>query len=421
MIAPVELAQFSRVRMGAIATVSFNISIGCILGTFGVLMPALEQRLGVGRETSSLGIPAILVAVALTSPIIGALVEKVSLRLLMSLGAVMMTAGYILLALTTNTYIFLLAYLLLIGPSMALNASIVPPILVTRWFDRGRGRALGFMNMPILAIVAAPLIALVLTRYGLSAAYLVLAALGAVLFVVTLGVVDSPAKSGRVDGYTSGTPGGDRISAGAIVRGKGFWLLIGSYEVLMTAASVHSAQLVPIAVGWGIDAPHAATLVSFSSIGAMVGSVAWGWLAERIGGTRTLVLLCLNGGLWWALLLTQPPYMGLAFLSTMLGFSGGPIVPVVSMAVAQVLGQASLGRALGLANLANLPFAVLGVPVVALVYVQSGSYRDAIIGICFFSMLGALCAFSLRARKIKQLEPAPMDKTALSNSDVLLK
>ena len=76
-------------RMAAIAFLSYNLTIGCIFGSYSVMMGPIEVKLGLTRDVSSLGIPLILLAIALSAPVVGILVGKVSIRLLMMLGALL--------------------------------------------------------------------------------------------------------------------------------------------------------------------------------------------------------------------------------------------------------------------------------------------------------------------------------------------
>jgi hypothetical protein len=82
----------------------------------------------------------------------------------------------------------------------------------------------------------------------------------------------------------------------------------------------------------------------------------------------------------------------LALLATLMGLCGAGVGAVASMALSQRFGQASFGRAFGLSNLMNLPFMVLGVPVAGHIYVRTGSYTAAVMGVVGVFLLGGLSA-----------------------------
>ena len=127
----------------------------------------------------------------------------------------------------------------------------------------------------------------------------------------------------------------------------------------------------------------------------MIGSPVWGWIAERLGGARVLALLCAIAVVGWMAMLLKPPFPALALLSAVMSFASGAVVPVVSLTLVQTFGQANFGRAFGLANLISLPCSIVGVPIVGIVYVQTGSYYAAMFGLAVLALLGLLGALQL--------------------------
>jgi MFS family permease len=388
-------------RMAGFAFLMHNLMIGCVFGSYGLLIPAIEAKLHLSRDVSSLGIPLVMIMIALGAPLVGSLMGRFSLRWLMLTGALLMTAGFAVLAAGASVFTFLLAYALLIGPAMSLNSTMIPTTLVTRWFDAGRGRALGFVNMPLLAAFMPPLLALVMAHHGLSAVYALMAGMGALLLIVALFVVDHPPDAAPVLGASSAAAAREGgMSNRELLRSGLFWAIVAAFAALAMSASVMSAHVVPLAMGWGIDATRAATLLSFSSIGGMAGAFVWGWIAERLGGAKVLGLLCLCGAALWLLLLLQPSYGLLAAIAALMGFTTGPVVPVSSLALSQLFGRESFARAFGLCNLLNLPALVAGVPIAAHIYVTTGSYAGAMLLMAALGVLGMVCALLSGKRRL---------------------
>jgi MFS family permease len=153
---------------------------------------------------------------------------------------------------------------------------------------------------------------------------------------------------------------------------------------------VAAAHLVPMTRDWGLDPTRAASLSTASFVGAMAGTLIFGWVTERIGGARAIGLACLNSGILWAFMLLRPPYIMLLPMATLLGIHAGAVVPAFSMALSQYFGQQTFGRALGLGHLMGLPLNFLAVPIAAHVYTLTGSYARAILGLSGFLLLIAL-------------------------------
>jgi MFS family permease len=400
-------------RMASFGFVTHNVMVGTVFGSYGVLLTAVEAKMHVTRDVSSLGIPLVMFAIALGAPVVGWLLGRFPLRLLMATGALLIICGFALLSVAQSVPLFLVAYAVLLGPAMSLNATFIPTTLVTRWFDAQRGRALGFVNMPLLAALMPPLLAYVMTRHGLSATYAVMAALGGLLLLVSFFVIDRPPADKPADdqAHAAATAGDSDIGNARLLRSGAFWGIVAAFAALAMSASVMSAHVVPLAMGWGISATSAAALLSFSSIAAMFGSGVWGVIAERLGGARVLGILCLCSAGLWLILLLHPAYMFLAVISALMGFTSGAMVPVSSLALSQLFGRENFARAYGLCNLLNLPALVLGVPVAAHIYVATGSYSGAMMLMAALGTLGMICAllssrFGGAADRALQREPA---------------
>jgi MFS family permease len=140
------------VRMGAIAWLSHNVIIGSIFGSAGVLLIPLQDRLHVSRGLASVGVPMVIVGSAILASVAGVLAARYSLRRLMALAGVLMFLAWLMLAFAQSYWLFLLSYALL-GPAMAIGGSVLPPTLVTRWFQRHRGLAIGIVHLPIVITI----------------------------------------------------------------------------------------------------------------------------------------------------------------------------------------------------------------------------------------------------------------------------
>jgi MFS family permease len=394
-------------RMCAIAFLSYNLTLGCMYGAFGVLLDAVETKLHVTRDLSSLGFPLAMLGISLTAPFAGVLAERVSIRLLMMLGALMNCAGYLVLAFSPSIFPDLFAYAVLIGPGLCFTASIIPSALVTRWYSVNRGRALGLASSTLL-LAFIPLIAtVVLRRFGLSATYAMMAAAMVALLVPLFFVIDFPSNATSTQTSTDQETGAKttvapEISVAQLLKSGRLWFLSLAAAAVTTGASILGAHFVPMVKDWNIDATRAATLLTASSLAGMVGPVVVGWLADRVGGAGALALLCIVSAIMWSIMLLQPPFIALIPVVGLLGLLGAAVVPAFGMALSQQYGAATFGRAYGLGFLLQLPFNLLGVPIAARVYMGTHSYALAVMGLVAFFVLGAL--FAASARMIK---PAP--------------
>jgi MFS family permease len=382
--------------MAAIAFLHYNLTLACVWGSFSVLLSAVETRLGVGRELSTMAVPLLNLATALLAPMVGGLAVRFSLRPVMITGAAFGVAGFALLALTHSYPLYLFAYGGLLGPAMAIGV-VMPPTLVTRWHRVNRGRTLGFVTIPV-AVAAMPLLAnWMLQAHGATMTFGMLAAVAAIPLIANLFIAEPPAEpeAAQADGQGHAHGAASPAEAGGagmarILRTPRFWALTAAFMASAAASIVLTAHMVPMARTWGFSATLAATLLSIQSFAGMAGTVAFGWVADRLGGARAFALLAFDSALLLVLLLLHPPFPFTAVLIALIGLHGAGAVPVMSAALSEAFGAESFSRAYGLANLVNLPVSVVCVPAAALAYARTGSYSGAIMAIAALLALASL-------------------------------
>ena len=395
------------VRMAAIAFINQNITVACIWGSFSVLLGAVEARLGVGRELSTLAVPAVNLATAALAPVAGVLAVRYSLRSLMLWGTALSVSGFAVLAFTASYPLYLAAFGLLLGPGMAVGA-VLPATLVTRWYKVNRGRALGIVCAPIV-IALVPLVSTwMLQSHGLSAAYATLGALSMVSLIANFFIIDHPpmtdSAATATDTNAARGPAAGAMTMARLLRSPLFWALMLAYIASITGSIVITSQMVPVAQSWGMSATRAATLISIQSFAGIAGTVMFGWIADRLGGVLALAILVFNAAVLWALLLFQPTFAAALVIVGLIGVHGAGAIPVLSVALSESFGRESFSRAYGLVNLVNLPFAVVSVPAAAMVYARTGSYAGAILGQACFLALGSLVVMIARRGRAKGAE-----------------
>jgi MFS family permease len=387
--------------MAVIAFLSFNLSMGCMFGPFGVLITPIEHRLGVTREISTLAVPLVTFAISLLAPFAGILASRLSLRLLMIAGSLLMAAGFAILAVAHSVALFLGAYALLVGPGLCICGVVAPSTLVTRWFQVNRGRALGLATTPAL-MAATPLLAtFVLRDLGLAAAYWLLAALMLICLAASFLAVDYPAQHQAAQTPDPSDENQEsETQAPQVLRDSRFWRLALAAGMYNAVIVMFSTQLVPFATGLGIDPTKAALLLTAYLVGTLIGTPLVGWSADKLGGARMIGLLCVSLGVWQALLVLQPSYASLALLSGLVGLQGSAMPSCLGLALSQQLGESSFAKAYGASTLVGLPFAVLGVPIASGIYVHAGSYAGAFLVATIILALGALLALSVRQSRV---------------------
>jgi len=399
--------------MAAIAFLHYNLTLACTWGSFSVLLSAVEARLAVGRELSTLAIPLLNLATALLAAIVGGLAGRFSLRLVMMVGAALNLAGFVPLAFTHSYPLYLFAFGGLIGPAMAIGV-VMAPTLVTRWHQVNRGRTLGIVTTPVVVAIVPLVTTWMLQAHGVTATYALLAALAAIPLIADAFIAEPPADTAAAaaaNGHgaaSAAAAGADAGSMAQLLRAPRFWAFALAFMACAAGSIVLTAHMVPLARSWGYSATLAATLLSVQSFAGMAGTVAFGWIADRLGGARTFALLVFDIALLWLLLLLRLPFPLAVVLIAIIGLHGAGAVPVMSAALSEGFGAERFSRAYGLANLVNLPVSVACVPAAALVYARTGSYAGAIVAVSAFTMIACLLVLTAggaRAAAARRTKP----------------
>jgi MFS family permease len=387
-------------------------TVACLYGPFTVLLSAVEARTGAARDLSSLGMLLVSVSSALLAPVAGRVANRLSLRLLAVVGAMLGSLGYALMALVPNVYAYLAAYGLLIGPGMSLSGMIVPSMLVTRWYRRDRGRALGILHMPLLSLVSPLAVTFLLKSFGAGAAYFFLAGLMAVNLLLAPFLLDRPPGGAPAEPENAGVgehPTASRHSLGQIAGVPAFWALSLATAAVIASGSTITTHLVPMVRQWGVTDTQAASLVSIGALAGAAGAYIFGWLADKLGGARALALCCFDTAVLCAVLLLQPGYLVLAPVLALLGLHLAGAVPVFTLALSKAFGPNAFGAAFGLGSFVFMALSPIMAPVAGAIFVRLGSYAPALIVLIvllFVGMALAIAGSGAIARRTMLVRPS---------------
>jgi len=365
--------------------------VGCLMGSFSVMLASVESRMGVTRaESSSVG-ALVLFGSALMGAVVGPIMGRYSLRPLMFFGAALMVTGFLTLAFTTSYPLYIACYLLLFGPSMAIAGSVGPATLVTRWFSRNRGLALGLVHLSLVVAVVPLLATWILKNYGAQATYLTMGVLvGAILFPATLMIRDYPPGAGA-QANGAAVPAADvpaSLTVPQILKNPAFWAIATVAGLIITNIMMLTFNMIQIAGSHGITGYPAALLQATMSFSGMAGSIIFGWVADRIGGGRGVALIALNSAILLMLLQMDLPYPARMVVTGLLGLHGAGMIPNVSRALAHCFGPGSFSRAFGMQSALSVPFTAVGIWAMGASFDKTHSYDTALTGVAIMMVIG---------------------------------
>lgn len=375
---------FAGWRMVAIAFLAQNTALMMATSAFGTVMVTMQEELGTTRALASAPLAVLLLSLGLLSPLIGNMLNRAPLRLVMAAGAILNLIGYLLVAYATTITQVLLIYGLLIGPGATLLGPLVASTLVTRWFDRDRGKALGIVNMPVFMLIAPPAAAFLVLTGGRQLLFLGLAGMFLLLLPLVLMVVDRPEQigqhiRGKADDARAAATALPAPSNRALLANPKFWLLSIGGGVISGTGSAFVVHVVPIAVFKGIDLATASMLTSVFGSGSMIGAIAFGWLIDKIGPMPALVFNATMLAILWIAVAPTTDLSILLVLAGLIGICMGATIALHSAALTEMFGAASFSRAMGFSSLLKTPLLFAVAPVTGYLFDRSGGYHSPIL------------------------------------------
>ncbi len=128
------------------AVIGMAIASGVSFWVLGYYVTPLEEEFGWSRTLLQTGISVSLLVSGLASPLAGRVVDRYGPRRSIILGTVFTCGTYVLLA-TTSSMIEWYLYFSINSFFRGFMFYIPFQVLISRWFDRKRGRAVGIMAM----------------------------------------------------------------------------------------------------------------------------------------------------------------------------------------------------------------------------------------------------------------------------------
>ena len=374
-------------------------SNGVTLHTLPLLYPELMDSFGWQASEVTLPATVFFVIGAVTSPPAGWLLDRYSSRAIIGFGSTLLTLGLLAYSATSSLWQLVAVYALL-GLALSLCGLVSNMVMLTGWFDSGRGRATGILLMASsLGGALFPLAVgsgieqlgwrqtVLLTGVGVGSLML-----GSVWLLLRDGrrlMPDSPSPGPSSDREQRVIPLILTRRFAAIVFATGsLWFII---IALTQHQSIHLARDV------GLARSSLPSVFSLFFGCSMVGKFCFGLLSDRFDLHRVMASAILMLAI--ALLaLSQMTASATALLNGYavlagLGFSGA--FTCIQILIAAHYSGPLYGRILATIVLIDTLCGALGTQTIARVREWQGDYSSAFIGMAMLAALSAIVVLSL--------------------------
>ena len=281
-----------------VAAVAFVALVGAagFRATPAVLIRPLHEEFGWPLATISVAVSVNLILYGLTAPFAAALMDRFGMRRVVAWALLLVAAGSGLTVFMSSSVELILLWGVLVGLGTGSMALAFVATITGRWFVARRGLVTGVLTAGGAAgqLIFLPVLALLVARSGWRLAAMVVA--GAALAVVPLVLWflrDHPADVGRPPyGLTSVVPApppGHGAARRAVLalrdasRTPAFWLLAGGFAICgATTNGLVGTHFIPAAHDHGLPETTAASLLALVGLFDIAGTVASGWLTDRV-------------------------------------------------------------------------------------------------------------------------------------------
>lgn len=388
-------------------TLAYTVTNGLVLNSLPIFYPELVREFGWNQSEVTRPAQLLFLLVAVLSPFVGILLDRLSTRRVVLAGAVLMTLGIFAFA-HIRTLAAMSAIYLLFSVSLVLCGIISSMYLLTRWFVRYRGIAVGIflLGSSLGGAIFNPLAEVFIRNMGWRSAATALAAIALVVLVVPLFlfVRNTPQEMGlQPDGATSlepppGTPAQKSVSSWSgptlpqIVRTPTFYLiLVATAAMWFTILAVVQHQALYLK-DLGGHLPAGSILGVFFAC-SLVGKVFFGWLSDRFEKKYIMQLATVNmviGSLLLYLSNRNPQMLTWAYAVVFgIGFSG--TFTIIQVLIADYYSGPHYGKILGLYTMIDTLAGVSGISFLGFVRSGSGSYQSGFLVMLILCTLAAIC------------------------------
>jgi MFS family permease len=371
----------------------------------GPFLKPIVEDLGLDRASFSAVIALSLLLYGVFMPLAGMALDRFSVRVVTTVGTVVLVASLVLTALVSNFWEFAIVYGVLVPLGLAGTGPVIASGVVARWFSRRRGTALsvlGSASMTGMSLLVPAVTWLILTT-GWRTTYMVIA--GGVLVLVLplcLWIVrDSPESVGLTPDGAPLKPGTaaapvERVSAGEALQTLAFWQLAGSFFTCGFSMSLLSAHGIPMLTDHGYSpmfASWALGVLGGSSIGF---TVMLGALGDRFG--RRPVLSAIYAGrilIFAGFFLIRDNPAAILAVAVLGGITMAGTGSMTSALTADIYGRFSVSSVFGLIFLVHQTGSALGSWLAGALFESTGGYGAAYTLACLFLAAAAIVALKI--------------------------
>jgi MFS family permease len=320
--------------------------------TFALFYVAILEELAWGRGPTALGYSLSWLCFVVFAPVAGWLYDRWGVRAVVTIGGLALGVALGLTGQATSLTQYYLCFGVL-GAAGTACILIPSTAIVTRWFIRSRGTAMGVLSAGNAAgaVVFYPVNAWLITTLGWRSALL---AFGAIVAAATVALAllyrDPPSDEACPSREAQpARPTGEVWTLRRALRSSRLWAAFAMTTLGVIGFQIMATHQVAHAVDRGFPQSTVVRLFALGAACMMAGNLFGGWLSDRVGRGWVFALgsIVAMVGIGCLALMRGPHDLPLLLLYTASGFGFGMRIAQLSAIPADVFSGPELGAILG--------------------------------------------------------------------------
>ena len=375
-------------------------SIGLPFYAFSVFYIHLQEEFNAGRFLISSTLSILIIAGGVFAPICGHLVDRYSIKNILSLGSLLFGLGLIALGFCKNYYQFLIVYGTILSLGITLFGNLSTAKLISFWFNKKNGSAIGYaaLGISLSGVFIPPIAVYLIGIFDWRITYMIFGIFVIVFFIpfCRFFIINKPSEVNQnIDGIepleeNSSKIEGKIMNFWSIVKVPAFWILIIIFSLQFCANLGVYSHIFPYVSDLGFDIKKAGYAVSVGAFGAALGKVVFGKLIDIFSARITLWISIIIQGVGILLVSSSSAYSLLLLSVLIMSLGLGGSVPLMNILFSKTFSSINFGKALGLAVPFMVPIQVIGGPLSGWLFDTFGNYDLAFslnAGVCFIAFL----------------------------------
>ena len=344
-----------------------------------VVLPPVQAEFGVDRANASLPYTLMMICLGVGGMWTGKLADRFGITPVLWVGSVAVTAGFVIAGLAPNIWVFGLAHGILLG--LLGSSSTFAPLMAdtSLWWNKRRGIAVAICACGnyVAGAFWPPIAQWGIESIGWRHTYVGMGIFCGVCMLLLSFLMRQRPPLVTLDDAS--------VSQSGFVSSQPFGLKLGQAQLLLCVAaiaccvamSMPQVHIVAYCADLGYGAARGAEMLSLMLACGIISRLVSGWICDRIGGIRTLLLGSALQGIALVLFLPFDGLVPLYVISGMFGLFQGGIVPAYAIIVREHFPPQEAGARVGSVIMASLVGMALGGWISGKIFDLTGSYHAA--------------------------------------------